>query len=354
MNLKDLQKSIEKKCKGMHVSVLSDSKITERTEQLTTPAHDLNRIISGSLYGGLPSRTLTMFVGPEASGKSSFMALCAANAQKLGYTPIILDTEGAWDNNFVARWGIDPTNSLYIYCPWVDKICVTLGQLIESGEQKFCIILDSIGGLDRYKLVDDAMAGDVKADQGSLQKEIKRMLKMLLNIAVNQDSIIMTSGHYYGNPSGYGDPDQIGGGKFAKLAPHIIIALKKTKIFDSNKHIIGQTTTAITLKNRFYPPFNEAKIEIDYKDGINKLAGMVDLAIECGLIEKGGAWYTNILTNEKFQGEKNAVKCITKEVLDQLDTWIKETGYSKINEKIKEQIGDLDVISEEELVKDEE
>ena len=186
------------------------------------------------------------------------------------------------------------------------------------------------------------MAGDVKADQGSLQKEIKRMLKMLLNIAVNQESIIMTSGHYYGNPSGYGDPDQIGGGKFAKLAPHIIVALKKTKIFDSNKNIVGQTTTAITMKNRFYPPFNEAKIEIDYKDGINKLAGMVDLAIECGLIEKGGAWYTNILTNEKFQGEKNAVKCITKEILDQLDTWIKETGYSKINEAIKEQIGDID------------
>jgi hypothetical protein len=34
-------------------------------------------------------------VGPEASFKSSFSALCAANSQKEGYTPIVIDTEGA-------------------------------------------------------------------------------------------------------------------------------------------------------------------------------------------------------------------------------------------------------------------
>jgi RecA/RadA recombinase len=55
----------------------------------------LNRILSGSLFKGIPEKTMTMLVGPEASFKSSFMCLSMANAQSMGYTPVIIDTEGA-------------------------------------------------------------------------------------------------------------------------------------------------------------------------------------------------------------------------------------------------------------------
>jgi hypothetical protein len=55
----------------------------------------LNRILTGDLHKGLPEKTLTLLVGPEASFKSSFMALIMASAQKGGYLPIIVDTEGA-------------------------------------------------------------------------------------------------------------------------------------------------------------------------------------------------------------------------------------------------------------------
>ncbi|MFW6310897.1 MAG: hypothetical protein ACOC1K_01550 [Nanoarchaeota archaeon] len=210
-----------------------------------------------------------------------------------------------------------------------------LGQLIDSGDKKMIISVDSIGGLETNKLLDDAMKGDVKADQGQLQKKIKRMLKLLLYISKRQDSIIIGSAHYYGNPNAMFGGDEIGGGKFVKLAPDIIIGLKKTKIQGEEKKITGNLITAITLKNRFYPAFNQAHVEIDYINGINKMAGMVDLAIQAGFIDKGGAWYTNKVTGEKFQGEKNAVKCITSEVLEKLDNWIKDTGYSTENESVK-------------------
>ena len=262
------------------------------------------------------------------------MCLCAAEAQRRGYTPVIIDTEGAWTGDFVSRWGMDPKNMLYLYTPWVDEINVALGQIIDSGDQKLCIILDSIGGMEALKLLDDAVKGDVKADQGTLQKKIKRTLKMILNICKQQNSIALASGHYYGNPSGYGDADQVGGGKFAKLAPDVIIALKKSKMYDKDKNVIGNAITAITLKNRFYPPFNEALVEIDYKNGINSMAGLVPLAIEAGLIEKGGAWYTNTVTGDKVQGELNAEKCIDESLLKKLDEFIANTGYSTINEHV--------------------
>jgi len=232
MDLKELRDKIAKKSKGTHISILSESTIASSKESIPTPAYDLNRILSGSLYGGLLSKTLTLFIGPEASGKSSLMCLCLAEAQRKGYKPIIIDTEGAWDTDFVKRWDLNPDDILYIYTPWIDQVCVTLANLIDSGETKFAIAVDSIGGLEKKKLLEDSLSGDVKADQGTLQKETKRMLKMLLNICKGQDSLVMMGGHYYGNPTGYGEADKVGGGKFVKLAPDIIVALKNTKIFD--------------------------------------------------------------------------------------------------------------------------
>jgi recombination protein RecA len=149
------------------------------------------------------------------------------------------------------------------------------------------------------------------------------MLKLILAICKRQNTLGIFTGHYYGNPSQYGSPEQVGGGKFAKLAPDIIVAFKNTKIMSEgakkDQKVIGNRISAITLKNRFYPPFNEGAVEIDYQNGINRLAGMVDLAMQSGYIERNGAWYSNLETGEKFQGSHNAIKCIDNNLLEKMN-----------------------------------
>lgn len=336
MTLEDLRSRISKASKGTHVSVMSSSEIARQTVNIATPAYDLNRILSGSLFRGIPGRSLSLFVGPETSGKSSIMCLCLAEAQKQGYTPVVIDSEGAWTNEFVKRWGMDPDNMLYIYDMWVDSIMVTLGQIIEGEDDNLALVLDSMGALESKKLIKDAVDGEVKADQGQLQRKIKRMLKMLQDISVKKNCMVMVAGHFYGSPGMYGNAEQVGGGFYAKLAPQIIVSLKKKKILDSNKNVIGNEVKAITLKDRFYPPFNEATVEIDYRKGINPYAGMLDLAIEAGLAEKGGGGWVTI-NGKKYQGEVNAQKGLKEdpEILNKIDEWLKTTGYSTINEKIK-------------------
>jgi len=360
MGLIELRDKIAKHSKGTHVSILSQSEIASNREVIYTPAYDLNRILSGSIYKGISNKTFTLFTGPEATGKSSFMCLCLAEAQRQGYTPIIIDTEGAWDTNFVTRWGMDPDNMLYVYVPWVDKVCVTLGQIIDSGDEKLAVVIDSIGGLEKFKLVDDSVGGTPKADQGTLQKEIKRMLKMLLFICKGQQSIAMSAGHYYGSPTSYGNTDEIGGGKFLKLAADVIVSLKKYPIYENPKakgkdrgSILGNQIKAITLKNRYYPPFQEAQIEIDYRNGINSYAGMLNLAIVAGLASVGGGgWHT--INDEKYQGAPAALEGMKAdtEILDKLDKFLESTGYSTINEhvaKVEEIINDEEMEVEAEL-----
>lgn len=340
MSLLDLKKKIEKATKGIHVSILSESDIARVENWTPTPSYDLNRILTGDLFKGLPEKSLTYCVGPEASFKSSFSCICAANAQREGYKPIIIDSEGAWTGDFVKRWGLDPDNMLYIYEPFVDNVCSVIAQLIDSDDDKFIVILDSLGGLENEKLLNDATAGDVKADQGGLQKRIKRLLKLMLNLVKKKKSIGIYTGHMYGNPgASYGPSESVGGGFFAKLAPDIILQLKKSKNVDKDKNVIGNLVTATSLKNRFYPAFNQCIVDINYIDGIRKTAGLLDLAIKAGYIDKAGAgWMTNTLTNEKVQGEAKTDIWFTDDMLNKLNDFLKDTGYSTVNEDLKKEM----------------
>lgn len=333
--MKDVQKNV----KGAHASVLADSDIATSRDWVKTPALDLNRVLSGNLHKGIPTRNLVGIVGPEHTFKSSFMALCMANAQKNGFTPIVIDTEGGITGDFMARWGMDPSNVGYFYTPWVHEVKSILAQIRKNADpdERLIIGLDSAGGLDRMKSYDDAVKGDPKADQGALQKEIRSMLKLFLNICITQDSIGIVCGHMYGDPnSGIYATDQVGGGKAMRLLPSILIKLRNKKKKQGTE-IVGTEITATTIKNRYYPPFQEAKIIIDYKKGIDHYAGLVDILenMDGDLVTKAGSWYT--VGDVKVQGKEALGEVFEKkpELLDEINNWLERTGYSTVNENVK-------------------
>jgi hypothetical protein len=175
------------------------------------------------------------------------------------------------------------------------------------------------------------------------------MLKILLAVTKKQKSISILSGHYYGSPSKYGAAEEIGGGKHMRLAPHIILSLKKSKLFNTDKEVIGNVINAITLKNRFFPAFQECSVEINYKDGVNVFSGLDKIAMEAGIISKGGAWYTNTLTQEKVQGTAKLNQLLDEKTLHEIDKYILTTGYSTINKEIENVMKEADKIISEDL-----
>jgi recombination protein RecA len=357
MDLNELKKKIRSASKGTHVSVLADSDIASTRNWIPTPAMDLNRILSGSLFKGLPSKTLVGIVGPEHTFKSSFMILCMVEAQKQGYTPVIIDTEGGINNVFCERWGLDLDKVLYVYTPWVEEVISTLGQLHGAGE-KYIIGIDSVGGLDRLKMLKDAAKGDPKMDQGLLQKQIRSMLKLLLNICISQDSIGVACGHLYGSPGTVPMPDQIGGGKAMRYFPRVLISLKREYIREGGEkkgQIIGTRLRASTVKNHMYPPFQECVIDIDYEKGINPYAGLFKVAQHTGYVVKSGSWFE--IAGEKVQGADAAAELLfsggADELLKELDEIVAKTGYSTVNREIEaaEELIAEEVVSDEDAVK---
>jgi recombination protein RecA len=319
---------------GIYVSTLEESDISDINNWYSTPALDLNRILSGSINRGFPEKSMIVLAGPEASFKTSLCCLSLAQLQKEGYLCVVIDTEGAWSKDFCRRWGLDLSTVLYIYATWTSDIMQIVSNIKDSGDTKICIVIDSLGKIDRKKMLDDALDGDPKADQGALQKEIKKILKILQDITKLQNGIVFLTAHYYGNPnSGYGvEVEKLGGGNYLKLAPDIIISFKKSKKVDKDKNVIGSLIKAITLKNRYNPPFQEAIIDIDYTNGIDKYAGMLDLALKAGIVKQSGSWFS--YDGNTVQGINNIE--ITEKMLNEIDEYLaKNKSYSIVNE-IKE------------------
>lgn len=337
MAINDIKKLLEKNVKGIHVSVMSESDLSKSSDFIKTPSLDLNRILSGNLFKGIPNRNLVGITGPEHTMKSSFMILCMAEAIQKGYSPVIIDTEGGVKDEFCKRWGLDLSKVLYVYTPWIDRIQSVLASLKSSGETKLIIGLDSVGGIDKIGSYESALKGDPKADQGQLQRQIRSMLKLMLNICIEQESIGIVTSHMYSRPGGLIPlPDEISGGKAMKLFPSIQLSLKKTPIKDENKNVVGNEITATTIKNRVYPPFQEATICIDYMKGIQPYAGILDLAITAGLVEKAGSWYS--YKEEKLgQGSITATENLEKypQLLEDINNWLEKTKYSNVNENVR-------------------
>ena len=316
--------------------------MARKTSYIKTPSLDLNRVLSGDLYKGIPERTMVGITGPEHSFKSSFACLCAANAVQQGYTPIIIDTENAMTTEFCERWGLDTTNAIYISTIWIEEVMSVLVNIKESGLEKMIIILDSVGGLDRKKMWNDAMNNDPKIDQGQLQRTIRSLMKILTNICMESNSIVVFTAHLFARP-GMGSipmPDDVSGGKAVKLFPSILINLKKQSLKKDEKSEMS-IINALVVKNRFYPPFQEATIDISYQNGINPVAGLSELLLpdKANILKKEGNSYYYVDSGEKYatydRNLEEKLKTDT-EILDQLNEWLKTTGYSTVNENVKE------------------
>ncbi|MDP2724704.1 MAG: DNA recombination/repair protein RecA, partial [Syntrophales bacterium] len=77
---------------------------------------------------------------------------------------------------------------------------------------------------------------------------------------------------------------------------------------------IGFRTKVKVVKNKVAPPFRETEFDIIFGEGISKEGDIVDLAADCGIIEKSGAWYS--YKGERLgQGRDNA-KAVLKENKD--------------------------------------
>ena len=113
LSVRDLQAMLNKKAGMNIVHSLKEDNPTEVKQWIPTGSTWLDSIICRGKRTGLPVGKIIELAGEEATGKSYMAAQIAVNAQKMGITPVYLDSESAISPEFLESMGCDLENFPY-------------------------------------------------------------------------------------------------------------------------------------------------------------------------------------------------------------------------------------------------
>lgn len=330
---------------------LSESALSTVSDYVDTGCMVLNAIISGSLYGGVPMGRITGFSGPSAAGKTYIINKILANGQKKGMIPVIFDTEAAIDASSTIGVGLDNDQVKYVPVQTVEdcrnQISAFLDGVIEAKmRDKFIISIDSLGNLASQKEIDDAEKGKTAMDMGTRAKGLKSMMRLLTFKAAQAGVTILFSNHTYDDPSAM-FPTLVkaqSGGKGPVYLASVLVQLAKRdekhdktndddEILPEANKVSGTTLRALTVKNRFVPPFLECEAYLNFKRGLDKYSGLKEMAVNHGVIEQTGSTFVLPSGKDGVPGQKLGYY---KNWKSDIDLWEK-TILPRLEEQLKKQ-----------------
>jgi len=301
--LKDIFKSVDDL--NPDAAVLDAATLSTAEDWIDTGSYALNAIISGSMYKGIPSGRITGFAGPSMAGKTLIMNKIMANAQKKGYIPVIWDSEVAVDKKSAAGAGMDTARVKYYPVETIEdcrnQMCAFLDNVIKADnpDLKFIVAIDSLGNLASAKEIKDTAAGKEASDVGQRAKAIKSMMRTLTYKAAKAKVPILFSNHIYEGMEMF--PTLVktqSGGKGPIYLASVLVQLSTRNEKSSENpneesvaiahNISGVTLGALTVKNRFVPSYLKTELYLNFKTGLDKHAGLFEIAEAFGVIEKPG------------------------------------------------------------------
>ncbi len=243
--------------------------------------------------GGFPRGRIVEIYGPEASGKTTLCLHLIAEAQKRGGTAAFIDAEHALDPSRAKTIGVNLTDLLISQPDTGEQALEITETLIRSGAVDV-IVIDSVAALVPRAEIEGEMGDAMIGVQARLMSQALRKLTGAISrsntIVVFTNQLRMKIGVMFGNP------ETTPGGRALKFYSSVRLDMRKIANIQQGDEIIGSRHRAKVVKNKVAPPFKKAEFDIMNIGGISRSGGVLDLAVENGLIEKSGSFY-------KYQGE---------------------------------------------------
>lgn len=274
--------------------IISESAYSNIKEWIPTGSYILNAAMSGDLFKAIPSGRIITFAGTSGTGKSYLACSCCREAQKMGYTPIYMDSEGAIDSNFVKRLGVDPENLIIKQVSTIAEtsrfIANTLGALQQQEDeygrhQKILFVLDSLGNLTSDKEMQDTKDGNNKRDMTKAQ-EIKAMFRVNATALARMQTSLIVVNHVYSAVGSYVPTNIQSGGSGIAYNSSLTIELSTSKLEDKDNDKVasqrqgsdtvvktGVLVTAKSVKSRFCRPY-KVKFQIPFWKKPNPYVGL--------------------------------------------------------------------------------
>ena len=320
-NLELALQAIEKKY-GKGSIMKMDGEMVQQVEAVSSGCLTLDSALG---IGGFPKGRIIEIYGPESSGKTTVALHAVAEVQKTGGTAAFIDAEHALDPMYASKLGV-AIEDLYISQPDSgEQALEILETLVRSGAIDI-VVVDSVAALTPQAEIDGEMGDSHVGLQARLMSQALRKLTAVASkskctiIFINQ--LREKVGVMYGNP------EVTTGGKALKFYASVRIDIRKTDALKDGTEIVGNHVKAKIVKNKVAPPFKVAEFDILYGTGISALGCMVDVAVEKGIINKSGSWFS--YNDEKIgQGRERVLEYLRNNA----------DVAEEINAKVREKLG---------------
>lgn len=293
--------------------------------------------------GGLPRGRVVEIYGPESSGKTTLALHCVAECQKIGGTAAYIDVENALDPVYAKALGIDIDELLVSQPDSAEQALDITESLVRSGAVDI-IVVDSVAALVPQSEVDAEMGASQVAVQARLMSQALRKLTAAISktscIVIFINQLRMKVGIVYGNP------EVTTGGNALKYYASVRLDVRRIDSLKNGSETLGNRTRVKVVKNKVSSPFRIAEFDILYGKGISKVGEILDLAVELGIVEKSGAWFS--YNEERLgQGRDKAKQTIedNPELMRELEEKVRSSGVSTIDKEddLLLDTGDFDV-----------
>jgi recombination protein RecA len=286
---------------GQGAIMQMDEQHYAKIEGIGTGSLSLDIALGGK---GIPRGRVTELFGPESSGKTTLALHVIANAQRAGGVAAFIDAEHALDTTWAKRLGVD-VSSLLVSQPDTGEQALDIVEMLVSSNSLDVIVVDSVAALTPKAEIEGEMGDSHMGLHARLMSQAMRKLTSIINksktslVFINQ--IRMKIGVMFGNP------ETTTGGKALKFYSSVRIDLRRITTIKDATGAIGSRIRARVVKNKIAPPFRDTEFDIMFDSGISYEGDLLDLAVNCQVVEKSGAWlnYGDIRLG---QGRENAKK----------------------------------------------
>ena len=282
--------------------------------------------------GGLPRGRVIEIYGPESSGKTTLALHAIANAQKNGGIAAFVDAEHAFDPEYAVKLGVDIDNLLVSQPDTGEQALEIADMLIRSGALDL-IVIDSVAALVPRAEIEGDMGDSHVGLQARLMSQALRKITGALNTHNTTAIFINQLREKIGVM--FGSPETTTGGKALKFYASVRLDIRRIETLKDGTEPVGNRTRVKVVKNKVAPPFKQAEFDILYGEGISREGGIIDMAVEHGIVRKAGAWYT-YEGDQLGQGKENARQYLKDNpgLTDELERLIKEklgVGQGKVD-----------------------